>query len=486
MMQEPTRIFFLILQVFLELAPYLKFYSTYAQDFESSAKTVERAMERSRSLSTFVKNQVDFSKFIICEVYFNISYRFEKKISVMKFSNPLQESRPEVQLRLNALLITPVQRIPRYKMLLEDVIKNTPDCHPDKKSLKEALEQIDALAWHINDQLREHEDSLRMLDIQRSLVGNCPKILAPGRKFVRQGNLMKVPRAGGAAQTRYFILFTDAIMYCKVRISTGNQGSLVLPKSNSLECGLFLPLKTTSVETLVGKGVFKLSCGKEELILYSNDENARSEDWVDIIGRTIEKHRKDAATLKKEESTRREPIRRPEMLKMRRDSLSQIMFNASRNKVATAATGLLRSAAGKGSHAVPPAEATTSAAAPTPRKRRQQDPLPPTPDDKVATESSSSSSPSKVAKTADDAEMTPNTRSRQKRSAPIPPPPPEEEVSKRAAASAKKSSSSSLKSFGVQLRSKKIVRPPWKSLSLTMSSKERVRQEDSRKAAVFR
>jgi hypothetical protein len=55
---------------------------------------------------------------------------------------PLKESRPEVQLRLNALLITPVQRIPRYKMLLEDVIKNTPECHPDKKSLTEALEQV--------------------------------------------------------------------------------------------------------------------------------------------------------------------------------------------------------------------------------------------------------------------------------------------------------------------------------------------------------
>ena len=131
-----------------------------------------------------------------------------------------------MQLRLNALLITPVQRIPRYKMLLEDVIKNTPDCHPDKKSLKEALEQIDALAWRINEQvgsgipvilnftcvgvsylkLQEHEDSLRMLDIQRSLVGNCPKIISPGRKLVRQGNLMKVPRAGGAAQSRYFDL----------------------------------------------------------------------------------------------------------------------------------------------------------------------------------------------------------------------------------------------------------------------------------------
>ncbi len=99
-------------QVFLELAPYLKFYSTYAQDFEGSARVVERAMTRSKSFGAFVRGQ---------------------------------ETRPEVQLRLNALLITPVQRIPRYKMLLEDVIKNTPDCHPDKKNLKEALEQVHTL-----------------------------------------------------------------------------------------------------------------------------------------------------------------------------------------------------------------------------------------------------------------------------------------------------------------------------------------------------
>ena len=105
---------------------------------------------------------------------------------------------------------------------------------------------------------------------------------------------------------------------------------------------------------------------------------------MDIISRTIDKHRKDAATLKKEESTRREPIRRPEMLKMRRDSLSQIMFNASRHKVATATTELLRSAAGgKGNnegHNQADPSALAAVVAPTLRKRRQHDPLPPTPD----------------------------------------------------------------------------------------------------------
>lgn len=280
-------------KVFLELAPYLKFYSTYAQDFESSAKLVEKRMESCKQFKSFVLGQ---------------------------------ESRPEVQLRLNALLITPVQRIPRYKLLLEDVIKNTPDCHPDKKCLKEALEQVDALAWHINEQLREHENSLRMLDIQKSLQGGQPKILVPGRRMVKQGNLMKVPRAGGAAQPRYFVLFSDMIMYCKIKsVQNGSSNCmLTLPKANSLECGLAMPLKTTEVETLVGRGVFKLKCEKEQLILYSNDSSSNSEEWVKVINETIEKHKRDEATLKKEGSTRRDPIKRPEMLKMRRDSLSQV------------------------------------------------------------------------------------------------------------------------------------------------------------------
>ena len=48
----------------------------------------------------------------------------------------------------------------RYKLLLEDVIKNTPETHSDKANLKEALSQIEAVAWHINEQLREHENRL--------------------------------------------------------------------------------------------------------------------------------------------------------------------------------------------------------------------------------------------------------------------------------------------------------------------------------------
>ena len=53
-----------------------------------------------------------------------------------------------------------------------------------------------------------------------------------------------------------------------------------------------------SVETLVGKGVFKLSCQKEELILYSNDGSQSSEEWVNAITLAIAQHRSNSASLR--------------------------------------------------------------------------------------------------------------------------------------------------------------------------------------------
>ena len=89
---------------------------------------------------------------------------------------------------------------------------------------------------------------MKMVDIQKSLVGGFPKIVAPGRKLLLQGFLMKVPRAGGSSGLpRYFILFSDMLMYCKFRGSLLTGGLLDLPKPDALEVCCVLPLKQTKV-----------------------------------------------------------------------------------------------------------------------------------------------------------------------------------------------------------------------------------------------
>jgi hypothetical protein len=46
-----------------------------------------------------------------------------------------------------------------------------------QNNLEEARTQIDAIAWYINDQIKEHEHSLMMIHIQKSLQGRTVVIM---------------------------------------------------------------------------------------------------------------------------------------------------------------------------------------------------------------------------------------------------------------------------------------------------------------------
>lgn len=47
-----------------------------------------------------------------------------------------QESRPDVCAKLNSLLITPIQRIPRYLLLLREILNYTPTNHKGFNEIK--------------------------------------------------------------------------------------------------------------------------------------------------------------------------------------------------------------------------------------------------------------------------------------------------------------------------------------------------------------
>lgn len=54
---------------------------------------------------------------------------------------------------LLSLLLTPIQRVPRYRLLLADLRKATPADHPDAASLDSAYATTDAVAGFINKAL---------------------------------------------------------------------------------------------------------------------------------------------------------------------------------------------------------------------------------------------------------------------------------------------------------------------------------------------
>ncbi len=171
------------------------------------------------------------------------------------------------------MLIVPIQRVPRYRLLLTELIVHTEEEEEEHSILNAALKQIEAVAHHINEQIREHENMQRMIRIQRSLAQGNPKIITPGRRFIKgnrqlliilqhfsspfllslEGSLRKVSADGESAHNRYFILFNDMLLYCKVR-SPGNE----IDQKGSLVCSCVFPLRHCKVEAVVGDGLFRV------------------------------------------------------------------------------------------------------------------------------------------------------------------------------------------------------------------------------------
>eukprot|EP01126_Amoeba_proteus_P043683 TRINITY_DN4808_c0_g3_i2.p1 TRINITY_DN4808_c0_g3~~TRINITY_DN4808_c0_g3_i2.p1 ORF type:complete len:945 (+),score=204.11 TRINITY_DN4808_c0_g3_i2:92-2926(+) len=82
-----------------------------------------------------------------------------------------------------SLLILPIQRLPRYRMLVEDLILNTPTDHPDYEKLNLALDVIKKVATFINSAIRQNQSSALLTNL------GLTHLIATNRYFVKSGLL---------------------------------------------------------------------------------------------------------------------------------------------------------------------------------------------------------------------------------------------------------------------------------------------------------
>ncbi|XP_049829803.1 putative protein tag-52 [Schistocerca gregaria] len=262
-----------IAEAFLRLAPFFKLYSVYAYDYKQVLSIMQDIGKKNGKLNSFIKDQ---------------------------------ESRPEVGTKLPSLLITPIQRVPRYRLLLQEVLSYTPKSHKDYAALVESLSAVEEVAKHINNLMREQENMERMVRLQNSLVGGLPQIVVPGRRVLKEGLLMKVSPQGKSAHPRYFILFNDMLMYCKIKRPNTSE-------SNSLKCCCVLPLKKCTVAEILSKGMFKITCHGVTILVYTVTMQ-EGELWISAISEALKQYHENRQTLRKDSSSRR-PMRRFDILR---------------------------------------------------------------------------------------------------------------------------------------------------------------------------
>jgi len=116
---------------------------------------------------------------------------------------------------LDSFLILPVQRIPRYVLLLQDLMENTESNHPDYKWLQKSLILMKTVANSINDAILEYERRTKCMEIfQLFTFSNDIKWTADNRYLIYQGPLIK--QCHNKKEPREVFLFNDTLLYGKI------------------------------------------------------------------------------------------------------------------------------------------------------------------------------------------------------------------------------------------------------------------------------
>ncbi|XP_064358359.1 rho guanine nucleotide exchange factor 39-like isoform X1 [Dromaius novaehollandiae] len=241
----------------------LELYGHYSENLEQANKTLKP------------------QGYVLC----HIQEQLKKNKSFRRFKK-LQESRPQFQGRkLEDLLPLPLQRLHQYKHFFRDLLENTSPDNREYQKLAKTVKCISEVSQWVQDIIRNRENSLQLLRVQKLLKGQKTKVLAPGRWYIREGWLLVVPSKGEELKRRMFFLFSD------IFIATKPCHPLHLLNSKKFTCQAVYPLQECTVDKVFGHtpsqgGLLSLSFAHKTLLLMSSDQQDIN-DWYQSLTTAI-------------------------------------------------------------------------------------------------------------------------------------------------------------------------------------------------------
>jgi hypothetical protein len=161
-------------------------------------------------------------------------------------------------LPLSSFLIKPVQRICKYPLLLRELLRFTPQEHPDFEGLTKSFNKINEVVLVVNEGQRAQENKNKILDIQKRLDGveNFGQLVGPSRRLVLEGILQELNPDGSSTPVHYF-LFNDLLVRAVPRRHTSLKDKLLKKKlSDTLTISAWINGRKLNVQSEEDTGNF--------------------------------------------------------------------------------------------------------------------------------------------------------------------------------------------------------------------------------------
>ncbi|XP_048263524.1 rho guanine nucleotide exchange factor 17 isoform X10 [Bombus terrestris] len=188
------------------------------------------------------------------------------------------------KLGLDQLLIKPVQKIPRYELLIQRLLKHTDTTHPDFELLQAAQKEVHELVVKINCTERESlewEQQQSTLREVQALVEGLAGIVTNDRAFVRH-DLVTIASNQGTRKERALFLFSDLLVITSIK---RRSGTIRKPSTSSCPNSLVGLLEANKYKMLMRIPLDDLE------VMKAKDENLRR------MAREVDHLREDCATL---------------------------------------------------------------------------------------------------------------------------------------------------------------------------------------------
>ncbi|XP_077190450.1 FYVE, RhoGEF and PH domain-containing protein 2 isoform X2 [Paroedura picta] len=168
-----------------KVAPFLKMYSEYVKNFDKAVELIATWSEKSLPFQELISN--------------------------------IQRREISANLTLQHHMLEPVQRIPRYELLLKDYIRKLPPASLDKEDAQKALEMIFTAAKHSNAAIEEMERLQNLWHVYHRL-GLEDDIIDPSNELIKEGPVQKISLRHNSTSEKYLFLFNNLLLYCMPKV----------------------------------------------------------------------------------------------------------------------------------------------------------------------------------------------------------------------------------------------------------------------------
>jgi len=244
--------------LFIHMSDYLRVYVDYVKGYSRALELVS-GMNESHPFRKFFRDQIKSAP----PVYANFNFE--------------------------SLLIVPIQRIPRYKMLLTDMHKNMRPEHPDYQGLEDALKKVGEIADWVNENQKNAERMAKSVLLSERVIGMDEQLISASRQFIMEGLVMEAQVQN--PQPRTLLLFSDILVVCDNKMKEG--GSLLKKRKDKLQFREKYRLYQTHVEEappVAGfEHCFRVWKTGDEMggVVYSALNDDARKDWVEAMDKAI-------------------------------------------------------------------------------------------------------------------------------------------------------------------------------------------------------